>query len=123
MKNYSTFYNGHNPVIDMPTDREVVAVLDGQQRLTSLNIGLRGPYSYKVHGGWSNKPWSYPERRLYLNLLGEAPENEFGLKYHFQFLTKTVLGSGHEPKHLDDWEVPANPRSRRTSTGHPRAPG
>jgi hypothetical protein len=65
--------------------------LDGQQRLTSLNIGLRGTYAYKVHGGWSNKPWSYPERRLYLNLLGEAPENEFGLKYHFQFLTRDDL--------------------------------
>ncbi|MGF9663153.1 DUF262 domain-containing protein [Arthrobacter crystallopoietes] len=91
MKDYSAFDNRHNPVVDIPTDREIVAVLDGQQRLTSLNIGLRGSYAYKIHGGWSNKPWSYPERRLYLNLMGEAPENEFGLKYHFQFLTKDDL--------------------------------
>ncbi|MGD7708318.1 DUF262 domain-containing protein [Microlunatus sp. Y2014] len=88
MRDYSAFDNRHNPVIDIPTDREVVAVLDGQQRLTSLNIGLRGTYAYKNHGGWANKPWSYPERRLHLNLAGEAPENELGLKYHFQFLTK-----------------------------------
>jgi len=88
MKDYSAFDNRHNPVVDIPTDREVVAVLDGQQRLTSLNIGLRGTYAYKLHGGWSNKAWSYPARHLYLNLLGEAPENEFGLRYHFQFLTK-----------------------------------
>lgn len=91
MKNYSAFNNRHNPVIDIPTDREVVAVLDGQQRLTSLNIGLRGTYAYKNHGGWTNKAWSYPERRLYLNVAGEAPENELGLKYHFQFLTKDDL--------------------------------
>jgi hypothetical protein len=91
MKDYSAFNNRHNPVVDIPTDREVIAVLDGQQRLTSLNIGLRGTYAYKVHGGWANKPWSYPERRLYLNLLDEAPENELGLKYHFQFLTKTDI--------------------------------
>lgn len=91
MKDYSAFNNRHNPVIDIPTDREIVAVLDGQQRLTSLNIGLRGTYSYKIHGGWSNRAWSYPERRLYLNLLGEAPDNELGLKYHFQFLTKDDL--------------------------------
>lgn len=91
MKDYSAFDNRHNPVIDIPTDREVIAMLDGQQRLTSLNIGLRGTYAYKIHGGWSNKPWSYPERRLYLNLQGEAPENELGLKYHFQFLTKEDL--------------------------------
>lgn len=88
MRDYSAFDNRHNPVIDIPTDREVVAILDGQQRLTSLNIGLRGTYAYKNHGGWANKPWSYPERRLHLNLAGEAPENELGLKYHFQFLTK-----------------------------------
>ncbi|WP_229123432.1 DUF262 domain-containing protein [Enemella evansiae] len=88
MKDYSAFDNRHNPVVDIPTDREVVAILDGQQRLTSLNIGLRGTYAYKNHGGWANKPWSYPERRLYLNLAGEAPENELGLKYHLQFLTK-----------------------------------
>lgn len=91
MKDYSAFDNRHNPVIDIPTDREVVAILDGQQRLTSLNIGLRGSYAYKNHGGWANKPWSYPERRLYLNLAGEAPENELGLKYHFQFLTAQDL--------------------------------
>lgn len=88
MRDYSAFNNRHNPVIDIPTDREIIAVLDGQQRLTSLNIGLRGTYAYKNHGGWANKPWSYPERRLHLNLAGEAPENELGLKYHFQFLTK-----------------------------------
>jgi hypothetical protein len=91
MKDYSAFNNRHNPVVDIPTDREVIAVLDGQQRLTSLNIGLRGTYAYKNHGGWSNKSWSYPERRLHLNLLGEAPENELGLKYHFQFLTRDDL--------------------------------
>lgn len=93
MKDYSAYNNRHNPVIDIPTDREVVAVLDGQQRLTSLNIGLRGTYAYKIHGGWSNKASSYPERRLYLNLLGEAPENELGLRYHFQFLTKADLAA------------------------------
>lgn len=91
MKDYSAFNNRHNPVIDIPTDREVVAVLDGQQRLTSLNIGLRGTYAYRIRGGWSNKAWAYPERRLYLNVLGEAPENELGLQYLFQFLTKDEL--------------------------------
>jgi hypothetical protein len=87
MKYYSAFDNTHNPVIDIPTDREVVDILDVQERLTSLNIGLRRTYAYKNHGGWANKSCSDPERRLFLNLAGEAPENELGLKYHFQFLT------------------------------------
>lgn len=96
MKDYSAFNNRHNPVVDIPVDREVVAILDGQQRLTSLNIGLRGTYAYKNHGGWANKAWSYPERRLYLNLAGEAPENELGLKYHFQFLTSNDVAAAAE---------------------------
>ncbi len=88
LRDYSGFDKRHNPVVDIPTDREVIAVLDGQQRLTSLNIGLRGTYAYRNKGGWANKAWSYPERKLYINLLGEAPENEAGLKYHIAFLTK-----------------------------------
>lgn len=93
MKDYSAFDSYHNPVIDIPTDHENVAVLDGQQRLTALNIGLRGTYAYKNHGGWSNKAWSYPPRRLYLSLSGEAPENELGLKYQLQFLTQEDLAA------------------------------
>ncbi|MFT4212499.1 MAG: DUF262 domain-containing protein [Microbacterium sp.] len=91
MRDYSGYDKKHNPVVDIPTDREVIAVLDGQQRLTSLNIGLRGTYAYRNPRAWANKAWSYPERRLYLNLLGEAPENEAGLKYHLSFLTKEQI--------------------------------
>lgn len=91
MRDYSGYDKKHNPVVDIPTDREVIAVLDGQQRLTSLNIGLRGTYAYRNPRAWANKAWSYPERRLYLNLLGEAPENEAGLKYHLAFLTKEQI--------------------------------
>lgn len=96
LKNYSGYDKKHNPVVDIPTDREVIAVLDGQQRLTSLNIGLRGTYAYRNPRAWANKSWSYPERRLYLNLLGEAPENEAGLKYHLAFLTKEQVAQAVE---------------------------
>jgi hypothetical protein len=96
MRDYSAFDKRHNPVVDIPGDREVTAVLDGQQRLTSLNIGLRGTYAYRNRNGWSSKAWSYPERRLYLNLLSDAPENEAGLKYHFAFLTKEQVEAAAE---------------------------
>ncbi len=100
MRDYSGFDKKHNPVVDIPTDREVIAVLDGQQRLTSLNIALRGTYAYRNPRAWANRAWSYPERKLYLNLLGEAPENEAGLKYHLAFLTKDQLeqAAGDETK-------------------------
>lgn len=96
MRDYSAFDKRHNPVVDIPSDHDVTAVLDGQQRLTSLNIGLRGTYAYRNKNGWASKEWSYPERRLYLNLLGEAPENEAGLKYHFAFLTKEQIAAAAE---------------------------
>ena len=96
LKNYSGYDKKHNPVVDIPTDREVIAVLDGQQRLTSLNIGLRGTYAYRNPRAWANKSWSYPARRLHLNLLGEASENEAGLKYHLAFLTKEQVEQAAE---------------------------
>lgn len=96
MRDYSAFDRRHNPVIDIPSDHDVTALLDGQQRLTSLNIGLRGTYAYRIKNGWASKAQSYPERRLYLNLLGEAPENEAGLKYHFAFLTKDQIAAAAE---------------------------
>ena len=96
MRDYSAFDKRHNPVVDIPADREVTAVLDGQQRLTSLNIGLRGTYAYRNKNGWASKEWSYPTRCLYLNLLDEAPENEAGLKYHFAFLTKDQVEAAAE---------------------------
>lgn len=49
------------------------AVLDGQQRMTALYIGLRGTYAAKKpHGRWNNDD-AFPETRLHLNLL-HAPE-------------------------------------------------
>lgn len=61
------------------------AVIDGQQRLTSLYIGLLG--SYTVH--MKNKSWdkttSFTKRRLYLNLMKEAEPNEDDLVYDFKF--------------------------------------
>lgn len=96
MKDYSAFNNRHNPEADPVAGREVTAVLDGQQRLTSFNIGLRGTYSYKLPRTWANLPASYPARRLYLNVLGEAEENEAGLRYDFRFLTEAQLAAASE---------------------------
>ncbi len=75
------------------TREEITAVLDGQQRLTALNIGLRGSYSCKLPRLWWNNPNAFPKRHLYLNLLAEAEENEAGMKYDFRFLTAEKAAS------------------------------
>lgn len=61
------------------------AVIDGQQRLTSLYIGLMGSYTVrKKKKPWGN-PASFTKRRLYLNLMKEAEPNEDNLVYDFKF--------------------------------------
>ena len=71
---------------EVASDRDIVAILDGQQRLTSLNIGLRGSYSARKKYGRKSNANAYPEQRLYLNLRAEAPDDDDGLRYDFQFL-------------------------------------
>lgn len=81
----------HNPELDVDPTQPVVAVLDGQQRLTSLNIGLRGTYAWKIKYAWSGFRGNYPARTLHLNLRGQAPENPAGLLYDFRFLSEKQL--------------------------------
>ncbi len=70
-------------------NRQLTAVLDGQQRLTALNVGLRGSMAWKLPRRWWNNPGAFPVRRLYLDLLWQPDDdNEDGLKYRFRFLTR-----------------------------------
>lgn len=76
----------HCPPFPLTSQRDLTAVLDGQQRLTALNIGLRGSISRKLPYMWWNNPAAFPRRHLYLDLLWESDDNE-GLMYRFDFLT------------------------------------
>jgi len=86
IRHYHEKDNPHCPVLDLPKDKTVIAVLDGQQRLTALNIGLRGYFAPRLKGGWWNNHKAFPETRLYLNVLSEAEENELGMRYDFRML-------------------------------------
>jgi hypothetical protein len=67
----------------------ITAILDGQQRLTSLYIGLKGSYANKLPRlRWDN-PLAYPKKILCLNLLSFS--NEEDLKYDFKFLTNEQI--------------------------------
>jgi len=72
------------------------AILDGQQRLTSLNIGLRGSHAVKLPNKWWDNPDAFPKRHLYLDLgvTGEDPdesgaEDETGETEQYRFRFKT----------------------------------
>jgi len=58
----------HNEVAE--TDgRDVILVLDGQQRLTSLLIGLRGSFTVKAKNKRWDSPAAWQRKRLYIDLL------------------------------------------------------
>ena len=64
-------------------DRAVTAILDGQQRLTALNVGLRGSHAEKLPRRWRNKLDAYPGQAALSQLDGPAAENELGMEYDF----------------------------------------
>ena len=89
VREYHQRDNPHCPPLpDMP-NQQLTAVLDGQQRLTALNIGLRGSMAWKLlYKRWTSSD-AFPVRRFYLDLLWEPDEEEEGLKYRFAFLTSS----------------------------------
>lgn len=71
----------------VPSGEGIIAVLDGQQRLTSLNIGLYGSHAERKRYARQGATNSYPAKRLHLNLVDEPLDEELGLKYFLKFLT------------------------------------
>jgi hypothetical protein len=91
------FGDTHNEMAE-PNGRDVVLVLDGQQRLTSLLIGLRGTFTVRTKHGRRNNPDAWSKQRLYIDLLkdsateaDDSDREEVGVTYGLRF-------SEHEPK-------------------------
>ena len=70
---------------DISGEDDITAILDGQQRLTSLYIGLRGTYAHKLPRKYWNNDAAFPKRRLYLNLFNKS--DKMDMEYDFRFLT------------------------------------
>jgi hypothetical protein len=83
----------HNPAANMAgIMKDITLVLDGQQRITALFIGLRGSYRYFYYH-WRNT-------NLYLNLLKPPVPNEDNpeeLTYAFAF-RETAAPNGNDPQ-------------------------
>ncbi len=78
----------HNEKIRIEQIRrdDLYIVLDGQQRLTSLYIGLKGTRTLKKKNAKINNPNAYEEKRLYLNLKHQPnmdnPEDNYQFEFH-----------------------------------------
>ena len=93
--NYHEINGRHNPKATVTGEDSVTAVLDGQQRLTALFIGLKGSYAQKEPYKKKTAYDAFPKRKLYLNLL--SPSSDFDMKYDFDFLTP-IEASRHDDK-------------------------
>ena len=86
IRNYHEKKFVHNKKINLKGSDGVTAVLDGQQRLTSIYLGLKGTYAYKLKYLARNNENAYPVRKLHLNLLS-SPEDSDN-EYDFRFLSE-----------------------------------
>lgn len=84
IRNFHQRTGRHNQKANINGTEDITAILDGQQRMTSLYIGLKGSYAYKLSHKRYDNPAAYPARQLYLNLLNESDDPD--LTYDFKFL-------------------------------------
>ncbi len=105
LKEYCQRFNEENPCVATNAGfHDFKAVIDGQQRLTSLYIGLCGTYAYKQPRVWwpsTQDDRILPPRKLYVDLTAPLnSDDELMMKYNFRFLTdKQYTDSLTDNKH------------------------
>ncbi len=72
----------------VPVGQGIVGVLDGQQRLTALNVAFYGSYTQKKKFAWGNKYDSFVKKHVYLNLIDSPKHEELGHMYELKFLSE-----------------------------------
>jgi Protein of unknown function DUF262 len=87
LTNYHEKENPYAPKIPIPAGQGVTAILDGQQRLTALNIGLYGSHAERAPRKWWTNPDAFPKKRLYIDLRDDSGVDELGMVYTLDFLT------------------------------------
>lgn len=105
LTSYRERYSEDNPYIETKAVNDFYAIIDGQQRLTSLYIGLRGSYAYKTKNKkWANSEDNIPTRHLYLNI-GKPLEKEVENQnvYDFKFLTDKEYQNRQNSKDGSYW--------------------
>lgn len=68
-------------------DATILSALDGQQRLTSLYIALKGSLSKRLPRKHWNNDDAFPRKELYFNLRSEISSEDDEVVYTFAFLT------------------------------------
>ncbi len=92
VREYHQRDNPHCPELGTIHGKPLTAVLDGQQRLTAFNIGLRGSMAIKLPYKWWNSSDAFPKRVLALDLLAPPDPDEEGSRYVFEFVNEDRIG-------------------------------
>jgi len=92
LRKFRQVYQVHNEEASVDGLSNFTAVLDGQQRLTSLWIGLKGSYAFKekrLH--WNDDERCLPTRQLYLNIKQKRnpDDEEDGREFEFVFMKES----------------------------------
>ncbi len=103
IKDYHQKDAPHCPKLDLEPGKPVTAILDGQQRLTALNIGLRGSHAEKLPRLWWSSPSAFPTKELYLNLCSHVEDDVMEMEYDFRFMTKDEAGYSNSADNGIHW--------------------
>lgn len=88
-----------NPIANNPEGGDVTLILDGQQRLSSFYLALKGSYTHREGRKWKSNPNAWKKKFLYLNLLSnpeKISDDEARLNYDFEFKEQTPDNSKDE---------------------------
>lgn len=108
LTNYHELNSRHNEKANLNGSEGVISVLDGQQRLTALYIGLKGSYATKIPGKHKTNINAYPVKKLYLNIVTKRKKdnkndeidnesNDTNLnKYNFKFLEPNKIENNED---------------------------
>ena len=90
LQNYHEKDSRHNDKANVDGAGDIMAILDGQQRLTALYLGLKGYYAKKIRWRRWQDPSAFPKKELYLNIaepLDDQEQFQKEMYYEFAFLT------------------------------------
>ena len=86
----------HNDKAYLDNTDDVVAIVDGQQRMTSIYLALDGSYTEKKKHARKTDNYSYQTKHLYLNLIAKSKDIE--KEFEFKFLTYEEVAKAMENK-------------------------
>ena len=98
LTHYCEYFEEKNPEFNVAGRGDFNAIIDGQQRLTSFYIGLKGTYAQKLprkHWPKRKDDTIFPPKKLYLDLQEETEETfeDEMMEYGFKFLTDKEVKS------------------------------